>query len=82
MSAPSSSAVAAVRKAVAKAGDAGMHMTTGMVTAWSSPRATVNIGGTSVPSVYATVQARSSISVGSRVVVLSEGAIVLIIATL
>ncbi len=74
--------VAAVRKAAEKAADAGTHIGIGTVTAWSSPRATVTLNGTSVPSILATVQARSGVSVGTRVVVLTEGAITMIIATL
>lgn len=83
MSVPGGKATAAaVRKAAEKAAGEGCHIAIGTVTAWSSPRATVRFKGSTVPSVMTTVQARAGISVSSKVLVMTEGAITMIIGTI
>lgn len=75
-------AAAAVRKAATFAAGEGCHLAIGTVTAWSSPRATVRFKGSTVPSVMTSVQARSGISVGTKVIVMVDGALTMIIGTI
>jgi len=73
---------AAVRKAATNAAGEGCHMAIGTVTAWSSPRATVRFKGSTVPNIMTTVQARAGISVSTKVVVMTDGAMTMIIGTI
>lgn len=76
------STAAAVKKAVADATSLAPTIVIGRVTAWSSPRATVTIGTTSVPRVRATKETYVNISVGADVLIAVHGSICMIIGTI
>lgn len=82
VTARSKATAAAVKKAAASAVDTAPTVVIGTVAAWSSPHATVNIGSASIPRIRASAQCLASISVSTRVVVLVQGPVTLIIATL
>ena len=73
---------AAVKRAAAAATDTTPTFAIGEVTAWTSPRATVNIGSSSIPKIRATQQAAASITVGSTVLVMVHGSLAVIIGTI
>jgi len=76
------SVTAAVKRAAEDATDVAPSMVIGTVTAWATPRATVSVGGTSIPKIRATEQAAASISVDSRVVIMIHGSIAVIVGTI
>lgn len=76
------SVAAAVKRAAESASNDAPSVIIGTVTSWSSPRATVTVGTTSIPKVRATVQAAAGISVSSRVLILVHGSIAVIIGTI
>lgn len=82
MSQPMKSVAAAVKRAAEDATSAAPTVIIGTVTSWSSPRATVTVGSTSIPNVRATVQAAAGISVSSRVLILVHGSLAVIIGTI
>lgn len=76
------SVVAAVKRAVERAGDASPSFIFGQVTAWASPKATVNVAGATIPGVMTTEQVRSAMSVGKRVRIMVQGSVTIIDATI
>lgn len=73
---------AAIERAVQEARNRGADIVTGRVTAWSSPRATVTVGTTSIPRVYATRETWSNMAVDRYVILEVQGGIAVITGTL
>jgi hypothetical protein len=78
----SRSLIAAITQAQRGASDGGVDVVVGKVTAWATPLATVTLSGAVVPGVRAVASARSAISVGSLVLVLTTGSLAVIIGVL